>query len=314
MKIGYSLASEQFGPQELVDQARRARDAGFSSLAISDHFHPWNEAQGNSPFVWSVIGALSEATPELPVTTFVTCPILRIHPVIVAQAVATSSAMTNGRFAFGVGTGENLNEHVFGTPWPPADERLARLREAIELMRKLWTGHHINYEGRYYRAVNARIYTPPVGDPPVLVSAFGQKSAQLAVEVGDGLVTMDPSIVETYRSQGGSGPVLSAIKACFDADETRAVDIAHRMWGMELNPGQLNRELATPAMIESAASLVPKEKVAEEMPCGPDPERHIAALRSRAETGYDEVFVQQIGPDMDGFFDMYATKVLPAAA
>lgn len=311
MKIGYSLSSEQFGPKELLDQARKARDAGFVSLAISDHFHPWNQAQGNSPFVWSVIGALSEAVPELPVTTLVTCPIIRINPVILAQAAATSAAMLEGKFVFGVGTGENLNEHVWGAPWPPAKERLARLRESIELMRELWTGRNVNFEGRFYRAVNARLYTLPESPPPVYISGLAPLVTKLAAEIADGFVTMDPEFVGQYRQAGGKGPVQTGMKACFDADDQKAVDIAHEMWGMELNPGQLNRELATPGMISDAASLVRREQVAEEFPCGPDPRSHVEALRQRVDAGYDEAFVQQIGPDMDGFFKLYATDVLP---
>jgi|GEM_PF-2617566 len=166
MKIGYMLASEQFTPAELVDQARRARDAGFDVLSISDHFHPWNDAQGHSPIVWPVIGALSEAVPGLRVSTMVTCPTLRIHPVVMAHAAATAAVMLEGRFVFRVGSGENLNEHVTGRPWPPARDRLERLREAVELIRRLWDGGNVNFDGRHYRAVNARLYTVPAEPPP----------------------------------------------------------------------------------------------------------------------------------------------------
>jgi G6PDH family F420-dependent oxidoreductase len=312
MRIGYSLASEQFGPAELLDQARRARDAGFESLAISDHFHPWNEAQGNSPFVWAVIGALSCATPELPISTMVTCPIQRIHPVILAQAAATASLLTHGKFVFGVGTGENINEHVTGEPWPPAQERLDRLEEAVDLMRVLWDGGNVDYEGTYYRAVNARIYSLPDTPPPVFVSGLAPQSTVLAAQIGDGFVTTRPHLLEVYREADGAGPVQTAVKACYDTDERRAVRIAYRMWGMELNPGQLNQELAMPSMIEDVRSLIPEKKIAEELPCGPDPEQHFEALHQRAVAGFDECFVQQVGDDMDGFFDLYATKVLPA--
>jgi G6PDH family F420-dependent oxidoreductase len=311
MKIGYSLSSEQFGPGELVEQAQQARDAGFEALAISDHFHPWNAAQGESPFVWSVIGALSQAAPNLSVTTLVTCPILRINPVILAQAAATSSLLLDGRFRFGVGTGENLNEHVWGAPWPPAKERLDRLREAVELMRRLWDGGNVDFDGRYYRAVNARVYSLPAEPPPVFVSGLAPLATELAAEIGDGFVTMKPDLVSHYRESGGKGAILTGVKACFDVDEDAALDTAHRLWGMELNPGQLNRELATPSMIESAQSLISRDAVGEEMACGPDPARHIDALQQRLDAGYDEVFVQQVGPDMKGFFALYADEVLP---
>jgi G6PDH family F420-dependent oxidoreductase len=240
----------------------------------------------------------------------VTCPIIRINPVILAQAAATSAVLLDGQFTFGVGTGENLNEHVWGAPWPPAKERLDRLREAVELMRLLWSGEN-DFDGRYYRAVNARIYTLPDRPPPIFVSGLARLSTKLAAEIGDGYVTVKPELVGAYRDAGGTGPVQTGTKACYDADEGRAVQTAHRLWGMELNPGQLNRELATPGMISDAASLTRPAQTAEEFPCGPDPDRHIASLRKLADAGFDEAYVSQVGPDMDGFFELYATKVLP---
>lgn len=311
MKIGYALSCEQFGPAELLDQARRAEQAGFEALSISDHFHPWNQQQGQSPFVWSMIGALAQAVPGMAISTMVTCPIIRINPVVLAQAAATSSVLLDGKFIFGVGTGENLNEHVWGAPWPPAKERLARLREALDLIRLLWAGGNVDFEGRYYRAVNARLYTLPERPPPVFVSGLAPLSTKLAAEIGDGYVTVNPELVNAYRQAGGTGPVQTGTKACFDSDEGRAVEIAHRLWGMELNPGQLNRELATPGMISDAASRTRPEQTAEEFPCGPDPERHISALRKLDQAGFDEAYVSQVGPDMDGFFQLYADKVLP---
>lgn len=311
MKFGYMLASEQFSPKELVDQARRAREAGFDALSISDHFHPWNEAQGNSPFVWAVIGALSEAVPELPVSTMVTCPILRVHPVVLAQAAATSAVMLQGRFVFGVGTGENLNEHVTGERWPPAKERMERLREAVDLMRRLWDGGNVDFEGRYFRAVNARIYTLPDAPPPVYVSGFGPIATRLAAEIGDGYVTTDANLLSVYKEAGGRGATQTIVKACVEEDERQAVEIAHRTWAMELLPGQLNQELPTPSSFEAASQLVTREQVAQKVPCGTDPERHLQALEEKVSAGFDEVYVQQVGPDMDAFFDLYATKVLP---
>jgi G6PDH family F420-dependent oxidoreductase len=311
MKIGYSLSAEQFSPPELLEQAKRARDAGFEALAISDHFHPWNEAQGNSPFVWSMIGALSQATPELPLSTMVTCPIVRINPVILAQAAATAAVLLDGKFVFGVGTGENLNEHVWGAQWPPALERIARMREAIDLMRLLWTGDNIDFDGEYYRAVNARIYTLPEEPPPVYVSGLAPASTELASEVADGFVTFSPELLTQYRGSGGRGIVQTAMKVCFDVDEANAVGIVHRLWATELNPGQLNRELAQPRHIESAASLVTPEMVAEEFTCGSDPDRHVSSIKERIDAGYDEIYIQQVGPDMDGFFDLYGSHVLP---
>jgi G6PDH family F420-dependent oxidoreductase len=313
MKIGYMLSCEQFTPAELLDQARRARAAGFDALSISDHFHPWNEEQGNSPFVWSVIGALSAAVPGTPVCTMVSCPTFRVHPVIVAHAAATAAVMLDGRFALGVGSGENLNEHVTGLPWPAAGERLQRMREAIELMRRLWDGGNVNFEGRFYRAVNARLYTVPEEPPPVYVSGFGPAAIRLAAEVGDGVVTMDPELLGVYSDSGGRGVRQTAFKASFSRDVREARDVAHRTWATEALPGQLNQELATPGMFESASTLVGPEQVSSLMPCGPDPRAHLDALESRLAAGFDEVYVQQVGRDMDGFFSLYATEILPQA-
>jgi G6PDH family F420-dependent oxidoreductase len=312
MKIGYSLSAEQFTPRELLEQAVRARDAGFEALCISDHFHPWNEAQGNSPFVWSIIGALSQLTPELPLSTMVTCPIIRISPVILAQAAATAAVLHDGNFIFGLGTGEHLNEHVWGATWPPAKERIERLREAVELMRLMWTGGNIDFEGRFYRAVNARLYTLPPRPPLVYISGLGPLATQMAAEIADGFVTFERPLLEQYRQNGGRGIAQTALKVAYDLDEARAVGAIHRLWAVELNPGQLNRELAQPRHIESAASFVTPEMVAAEFTCGADPDRHVAALQRRINDGFDEIFVQQVGDDTDGFFEMYGRKVLPA--
>src|SRR6476660_4665256 len=172
MRIGYFLSSEEARPADLVKQAQLAEQAGFDALWISDHYHPWNDEQGQSPFVWSVIGALSQAC-SLPVTTAVTCPTVRIHPAGVAQAAATSATMLGGRFTLGVGTGEALNEHILGGPWPSLDVRLEMLEEAVDLIRELWTGDVVTREGKYYRVDTARIYTMPDAPPPIYVSAFG---------------------------------------------------------------------------------------------------------------------------------------------
>jgi G6PDH family F420-dependent oxidoreductase len=311
MKIGCFLSCEENGPRALVEQARRAQDAGFHALWISDHFHPWNDEQGHSPFVWSVIGAIAEAT-SLPVTTAVTCPTVRVHPAILAQAAATSSLLLDGRFSFGVGSGEALNEHILGDRWPSADVRLEMLEEAVAVIRTLWRGGVQDHRGRHYEVENARIYDLPDPAPPILVSGFGPKSTRLAARIGDGYVTTmpDKELIGLYRSEGGKGPVHAGTKVCFGADEAQARRTAYRLWPNEVLPGELAQVLPTPAHFEQASELVTEDMVADAVPCGPDFDRHERSLREFAEAGVDELFVQQIGPDRDAFFDEWAPALL----
>ncbi|HZY57645.1 MAG TPA: LLM class F420-dependent oxidoreductase [Rubrobacteraceae bacterium] len=312
-KIGYFLSCEEFGPLDLLDQARMAEEAGFEALWIADHYHPWNEEQGQSPFVWSVIGGLSQVT-SLPVTTGVTCPTIRIHPAIIAQAAATSAVMLEDRFALGVGSGENLNEHILGDRWPPTDVRLEMLEEAIEVMRLLWEGGFKDHHGKHYTVENARIYTLPEKPPKVLVSGFGPKAIRLAGRVGDGYcgVSPDAELVSLFRSSGGGDkPAQAGMKVCWGEDEAEACKTAHRLWANDLLPGELGQELPVPAHYEQAVSLVTEEMVAEDFPCGPDPERHLEAIREYIDAGYDEVYVLQIGPEQEGFFRFYEKEILP---
>jgi G6PDH family F420-dependent oxidoreductase len=309
MRIGYFLSCEEFGPAELLEQARRAERAGFHGLWISDHFHPWNDTQGHSAFVWSVIGALS-ATVRLPVTTAVTCPTIRTHPAIIAQAAATSAVLLEGRFNLGVGTGEALNEHVLGTHWPEADVRLEMLEEAVAVIRTLWEGGQRSHRGRHYTVENARIYDLPDTPPPILVSGFGPKAIDVAARIGDGFVTTSPDAdgIGSYRSGGGTGPVHAGMKVCFmdDADEARRT--VHRIWPNEALPGELAQVLPTPAHFEQASELVTPDMIAA--PVGPDIDEHVAALQAFADAGVDELHVSQIGPEQDAFFERWAPAVL----
>jgi G6PDH family F420-dependent oxidoreductase len=316
MKIGYFLSCEEFGPGALIEQARMAEEAGFGGLWISDHYHPWVEAQGNSPFVWSVIGGLSQTT-FLPVTTAVTCPTMRIHPAVIAQAAATSSVMLGERFNLGIGSGEALNEHIFGDAWPSADVRLEMLEESVEVMRLLFEGGTKDHEGRHYVVENARLYTLPDEPPPILVSGFGPKAVRLAAEIGDGYVNVGPDaeLLELYRSSGGGDrPAHSAFKACYGEDEAECVRTAHRTWPNEGLPGELAQVLPTPRHFEQATQLVTEEMMAEAVPCGPDPEKYREMLRQFASAGYDEVYVQQIGPNQKEFFDFFGREILPEFA
>jgi len=311
VKLGYFLSCEEFDPPELVRQARLAEDHGFEALWISDHFHPWLAEQGNSPFVWSVIGAISQAT-SLPISTAVTCPTTRIHPAIIAQAAATSAVLTGGKFTLGVGSGEALNEHVVGHRWPSADVRLDMLEEAVEVIRALWTGEVVDHHGRYYSVEHARLYTLPDSPPPLFVSGFGPKSARLAGRIGDGFTCTKPDadLIRTFRDAGGAGkPMQVGTKVCYGPDEATARETAHRIWRNEALPGELAQVLPTPEHFQQAASLV--EPDAMVTPVGPDAGTHAQALRKFVDAGYDELYVQQIGPEQDAFFDFYASKVIP---
>lgn len=310
---GYFLSCEEFTPAELLDQARSAEQAGFEALAISDHFHPWNDEQGESPFVWSMIGALSQVT-SLPVTTLVTCPTVRMHPAINAQAAATASVLTGGRFRFGLGSGEALNEHVVGGAWPEAAERMELLDEAVQVIRRLLTGERVTHHGPHFTVQNARLYTVPDEPPPLHISGFGPQAAALAARIGDGFVTMAPdeSLVEQFRKAGGGAkPVLGGLKVCWDTDRDRAVRTVHRLWPNEALPGELAQILPTPEHFEQACSLVTEDMIADTVVCGDDVDAHVDAVGAYARAGFDEVYVNQIGPGQTEFFDAYRTEVLP---
>ena len=313
-QLGHFLSCEEFTPSEHVWQAQRAEKAGFKSAWISDHFHPWNDEQGQSSFVWSVIGAVGAVTEELRVHTAVTCPMIRIHPAIIAQAAATSAVLLGpGRFGLGVGTGEKLNESIFADPWPTATKRQEMLEEAVALIRHLWEGGFRRWDGEHYVVDQARIYTLPDELPPIHVSAFGPKAADMAARIGDGLMTVGPEqeLLDLYRGKGGRGTSHTALKVCWGEDTEACVKTAHRIWPNEGLPGQLAQELPSPAHFEQAAELVTLDHIRESVPCGPDPETHIKAIQEHVDAGFDEVYVQQIGPDQEGFFAFYEREVLP---
>ena len=315
MKIGYFLSSEEWGPRDLVAQAVKAQEAGFEGLWISDHYHPWNDEQGHSPFVWSTIGAVAQATDGMKVTTAVTCPTIRIHPGIVAQAAATSAVLLDGNFCLGLGSGEALNEHIFGDHWPEADERLEMLEEAVEVIRTLWKGGVQSHRGRHYRLEHARVYDLPETSPPIVISGFGPKAVELAARIGDGYCTVGPDVesVEQFRSRSINGTfVQGGVKVCWDEDERRARETVYRLWPNEALPGELAQILPTPAHFEQARELVTEEMVADEVPCGPDVERHVETIKAYEDAGFDELYINQIGPEQDAF-DAYREHVLPRA-
>jgi len=311
--VGISLSSEEHGPADLIEIGRLAAEHGFTDLAVSDHYHPWIDEQGESPFVWAVLGGLAAAIPDVRLGTLVTCPTVRIHPAVIAQAAATTALIAGGGFFLGVGSGENLNEHILGDKWPPAPVRLAMLEEAVEVMRKLWSGDEISHAGEHYTVEDARIYSCPKEPPPVYVSAFGPKALEDAARFGDGLVTTSPDAdaVKGYRDAGGKGPAIAGGKACWAADEQSARETVARLWPNTGLPGQLAQELRTPKIFEQAVEIVDPDSFLDSLPLGPDPEVHVASVRSYLDAGYDQVFMQQIGTEHEAFLRFYRDEVLP---
>jgi G6PDH family F420-dependent oxidoreductase len=310
-RFGYFLSSEEHSPKALVQQARLAEQAGFDGLWISDHYHPWLDEQGQSGFVWSVIGAISQVC-DLPITTAVTCPTVRIHPAIVAQAAATSQLLTRGRFRLGVGTGEALNEHILGDRWPDAEERLEMLEEAVDVIRELFTGQQVTHRGRHYTVDTARLYSLPEDPPPILISGFGEKAVKLAGRIGDGFVSVQPEAehVRLFRETGGEGKVVQGgLKVCWGTDEEQARKTVHRLWPNEGIPGEALQLLPLPRHFRQLSELVTPDMLKHA--CGPDVDTHVAAVQPYIDAGFDEVYISQIGPEQEGFFEFYAEHVLP---
>jgi coenzyme F420-dependent glucose-6-phosphate dehydrogenase len=315
MRLGYKLSSEEFDAPSLVAQAERAEKAGFAFASISDHFHPWIDKQGESPFVWGTLGAISQRTERIELMTGVTCPTTRIHPAIVAQAAATAASLLPGRFSLGVGSGENLNEHILGDRWPGVVERQDRLEEAIEVIRGLWEGKLMSHRGKHFTVENARIYSLPEEPPPLLVAVARERSVELAARRGDGLIGTAPipESVEQFRSEGRKGkPTYGQLHVCWAEDEDAAKKLALEQWPNGAIKGSYFLELPLPAHFEEAAETLDEEDLAESVVCGPDPERHRAAIEEYIDAGYDHVYVHQIGPDQEGFLGFCEREVLPS--
>jgi G6PDH family F420-dependent oxidoreductase len=314
MELGFALSSEDHGPRELVRQAQIAEQAGFTFAGISDHFHPWTSEQGESPFVWSTLGGIAQATEKLRLFTGVTCPMIRIHPAIVAQAAATVAAMMPRRFALGVGTGENLNEHVTGARWPLPYERLEMLEEAVEVIRKLWSGDEITHKGEHYTVEQAQLYTLPEEPPEIYVAAAKPQAAQLAGRIGDGFITTAPDeeLVQEFENAGGKGkPVIGQFHCAYDEDEDAAIERAHKLWPNLALAGTGGQELPAPRDFEEAAGNVTKEDVAENTPAGPDPEPYLEQIKEFEQAGFTHVYVHQIGDNQEEFAEFAARELLP---
>lgn len=314
MELGYQLSSEEHSAPDLVGYARRAEEVGFSYAVLSDHFHPWTHRQGQSPFAWAVAGAVAHATRRLRLGT-VTAPIRRTPPYLVAQAAATVSTLMPGRFFLGVGTGENLNEHVTGEWWPPSETRREMLEEAVDVIRKLWAGGTVEHFGRHYTVDNARIYSRPLEPPAVVVAAMGPAGAEFAGQIGDGLMAVSPSeeLVQAFEEAGGRGkPRYAQIDVCVAEDEAEARRLARAQWTAPAAiPPRLISKLRVPADFQAVAELVSEEQVCEHIVCGADPTRHLDKIKEYVDAGFDHVHVHQVGADQETFFRFYERNVLP---
>jgi G6PDH family F420-dependent oxidoreductase len=315
VRMGYTLSSEEHAPGDLLLNGRIAEESGFDFLTISDHFHPWTSRQGQSPLVWSVLGGLSVKTERVQIMTAVTCPTIRVHPAIIAQAAATTACLLPDRFVLGLGTGENLNEHVVGAAWPHPQERLDMLEEAIELIRRLWTGNLVTERTEHYTVDRARLFTLPETSPPIAVAASAPAAAKLAGRAGDALISTAPDaeLVEAFREAGGDGrPVYGKVTVCYGPDQAEAKNEALEWWPNTSVPGELGVELAEPQHFEEVAQLITADQVAEKVICGPGTERILEKIGAFADAGFDHVFLHQVGPRQEEFLAFAKDELLPA--
>ena len=316
MEIGYWLSSEEHSPSELVENAQRAEDAGFSYVLVSDHFHPWVNAQGHSPFVWGVIGAIAQATERIRLGTAVTCPLIRMHPVLVAQAAATSALLMEGRFFLGVGSGEALNEHVTGARWPRPDERLDMLDEALEIITKLWRGEYETYRGRHYTVEQARVYDLPDTPPELIVAAAAEQAAKLAAKWGDGMISTSPDsdVVEAYKQAGGREPIHGKVTGCFAASAEEATRIALERQPNTAMGGTISQDLSLPRDFETVAELVRAEDLQGAMSLGDDPGVWRDGIEQFEQLGFTHLCLHDVSENQAGFIEFAKQFVAPDLA
>ncbi|MDP9867568.1 MULTISPECIES: TIGR03557 family F420-dependent LLM class oxidoreductase [Streptosporangium] len=315
-EIGYTMMCEQTPARQLVDDVATAERIGFDYAAISDHYFPWLEEMGHSPYAWSVLGAAAHATERLPLMTYVTCPIMRYHPAVVAQKAATMGALTQGRFTLGLGAGENLNEHVIGHGWPPVNTRHEMFREAIEIIKELFEGGYTTYRGEFFDVDSAKLFDLPERPVPLAIAASGDRSTEIAAEYGDGLVATDPDggLVERFAAAGGQGrPVYGQLPISYDPDPKAALERAHRLWRWAAAGWKVMAELPAPVNFAAYAETVRPEDVAETVPCGSDVEAVVEAVRRYTDAGFTHVALVQIGHEhQQEFFDWSEKELLPA--
>lgn len=314
-RIGYTMMCEQRGPKDLVRDVEAAEAVGFDFAVISDHYFPWVEAMGHSPYAWSVLGAAAHATDEIELMTYVTCPIKRYHPAVVAQKAATIALMSDGRFTLGLGAGENLNEHVTGGGWPPVNTRHEMLGEAIDIIRRLLAGGYVNYRGKHYEVDSARIWDVPAEVPPIGVAVSGGQSLDLAAEA-DVLIAVEPesSLVDGFRRRGGEGkPVVGQVPVSYDVDREAAIDRALEMFGWFGGGWKVNSELPGTAAFEAASQFVRADDIVGSIPCGSRVEDFVGAVRRFTDAGFSHVALCQVGGAQQPDFIAWAEKeLLPA--
>jgi len=314
--IGYTMMCEQAGPKQLVRDVTLAEEAGFDFAVISDHYFPWLDAQGHSPYAWSVLGAAAQATDHIPLMTYVTCPIRRYHPAVVAQKAATVQLLSDGRFTLGLGAGENLNEHIVGGHWPIVGVRHEMLSEAVEIIRALWTGDTVTYRGRHFDVESAKVWDLPEAAPPIGIAVSGPASCRLAGRHGDAMIAVEPraNLGQMFDAAGGSGkPRIGQIALSYDSDERTAVKRAMDQFRWFTGGWRVNAELPVPASFHEAARTVRDQDVAAQMPCGPDVGRHVAGIQQFQGAGFTHVALVQVGGDtQEQFITWAATDLLPA--
>jgi len=314
--FGYKLMSEEQGPEALLHNAVLAERAGFDFVAISDHFHPWSNKQAHSPAAWTVLGAIAARTERVKLVTAVTCPTHRYHPATVAQAAATLDLLSQGRFTLGLGSGESLNEHIVGQGWPSPAQRQDMLFEAVELIERLFTGDEITHEGEFYTLDRAKLWDRPKAPVKLAMAAGGPRAAGLAGERGHGLFTTEPSreLVQAWSKAGGKGARYAEVALCWAKDEASARRIALDSSAFSLLGWDVLTELPTPDGFDAAAKLAREEDIAEKIPCGPDPERHVDAVRTFIEAGFDHIVLRQPGVEQEGFMAFWQHELKPRLA
>ncbi len=313
-QFGYKLMTETTGPRELVRNARLAEQAGFDFVSISDHYHPWLESHGHSPFAWSVLGAIAEVTEKVGITTGLTCPIIRYHPAIVAQAAATIGVMSDGRFTLALGSGERLNEHVVGEGWPSVDHRHGMLREAVHIIRSLWSGELVSHSDLYYDVESARIYDLPKKKIPIVVGVGGEKAATLAAEVGAGIMAVEPErkLVKEWQSAGGRGARYGELALAYARSKKEGLELAHRYSRFGALGWNVLVELPGVAAFEEATKYIEPKDLSDSTPHGPDVDTHVKAAKKFVDAGFDHVVLQGIGPDQEAFIRFFEEELGPA--